>query len=129
MRIARLNLARYGRFTDLILDLRGRQQDFHLLVGPNEAGKSTLRSAILNLLFGIETRSPYNFRHAYPDMRLGASIESAEGTLDFIRVKARTRTLRAPGRLRSSPGHRAAPLPRGLEQGFLEQMSPSTTSA
>lgn len=122
MRIARLDLARYGRFTDLTLDLPGRETDFHLLVGPNEAGKSTLRSAILDLLFGIETRSPYNFRHAYPDMRLGASIENGEGAaLDFIRVKARTRTLRTPDD-EVLPDTALLPFLGSVERGFFEQM-------
>jgi uncharacterized protein YhaN len=121
MRIARLDLARYGRFTDLVLELPRREQDFHLLVGPNEAGKSTLRSAILDLLFGIETRSPYSFRHAYSDMRLGALIEHADEKLDFRRIKARNRTLRAPDDA-VLPDTALAPFLGGIERGFFEQM-------
>ena len=57
MRLARLDLLRYGRFTDRILELPGQEQDFHMVVGPNEAGKSTALSAIEDLLFGIPSRS------------------------------------------------------------------------
>ena len=61
MRFDRLDLIKYGKFTDRSISFPVAEHDFHLIVGPNEAGKSTLRSAILDLLFGIETRSPYNF--------------------------------------------------------------------
>lgn len=96
MRIARLDLLRYGKFTDQTVVLPHAPRDFHLIVGPNEAGKSTLRSAILDLLFGIETRSRYNFLHPHPEMLLGACIEHNGDSLDFQRTKARARTLRNP---------------------------------
>jgi len=95
MRLTRLDLLRYGKFTDKTVSLPKADQDFHLIVGPNEAGKSTLRSAILDLLFGIETRSPYDFLHKYSEMRLGAAIEQGDAALDFIRTKARAKTLQS----------------------------------
>lgn len=61
MRINRLDLLRYGKFTDRSIFLPQSNQDFHLIIGPNEAGKSTIRSAILDLFFGVENRSAYNF--------------------------------------------------------------------
>lgn len=93
MRINRLDLLRYGKFTDQSVSLPHADRDFHLIVGPNEAGKSTLRNAILDLLFGIETRSRYNFLHAHSEMRLGAAIEHGHMALDFVRTKARSKTL------------------------------------
>lgn len=99
MRITRLDLLRYGKFTDKSVALPGASKDFHLIVGPNEAGKSTLRNAIQDLLFGIETRSRYNFLHPHSEMRLGALIEHGTNKLDFVRTKARTKTLQAPGGL------------------------------
>jgi uncharacterized protein YhaN len=47
MRISRLDLLRYGKFTEKSVSLPKAEKDFHLIVGPNEAGKSTLRNAIL----------------------------------------------------------------------------------
>lgn len=70
MRIIRLDLLRYGKFTDKSVSLPSSAKDFHLIVGPNEAGKSTLRNAVQDLLFGIETRSRYNFLHPHSEMRL-----------------------------------------------------------
>ncbi len=96
MRIARLDLLRYGKFTDRSLTLPRANQDFHFIIGPNEAGKSTLRDAIQDLLFGIGTRSRYNFLHPHGEMRLGALLEGEGAPLDFIRVKARNNTLRTP---------------------------------
>lgn len=87
MRFERLELLRFGKFTDKRLEFPSEGLDFHIVVGPNEAGKSTLRAAILDLLFGIEPQSPYDFVHAYPDMRLGAALSAGEKRLEFHRLK------------------------------------------
>ena len=60
MRLNRLDLTRYGKFTDRSLDFGAPapgKADLHIVYGPNEAGKSTALSAFLDLLFGIEPRS------------------------------------------------------------------------
>ena len=93
MRIQQLDLLAYGKFTDRKLYFPAAPRDFHFIVGANEAGKSTTRSAILDLLYGIETRSVFDFVHAKPDLKLGASIEHAGAALAFVRTKARSRTL------------------------------------
>jgi len=61
MRIRELKLIRYGKFTDRSLSLPLKERDFHLIVGPNEAGKSTVRTAIGDWLFGIPMRTPPRF--------------------------------------------------------------------
>ena len=96
MRFHRLDLIKYGKFSDRCVDFPMAKQDFHLIVGPNEAGKSTLRSAIIDLLFGIPVRSPLSFLHPLNALRLGARISNASGTLDFQRAKATKQTLRSP---------------------------------
>jgi len=121
MRITRLDLLRYGKFTDTSVALPGAAQDFHLIVGPNEAGKSTLRSAIQDLLFGIETRSRYNFLHVYNEMRLGALIEHGDSSLDFIRTKARTKTLQTVGGT-ALPDNALTPYLGQIERTFFDQM-------
>ena len=87
MRINRLDLHRYGKFTDCSLTLPAAQCDFHMLVGANEAGKSTIRAAILDLLFGIEARSTYDFLHPRSELRLAGSITHAGDSLDFQRLR------------------------------------------
>lgn len=90
MRIRRLDLTRYGHFTDRVIDFGPRSEgvpDFHIIHGANEAGKSTIFSAWLDFLYGIDTRSTYNFLHDYKMMRVGALVETASGDHDLIRVK------------------------------------------
>jgi uncharacterized protein YhaN len=96
MRFQRLDFIKYGKFTDRSIEFPVAKQDFHLIVGPNETGKSTLRSAVLDLLFGIPTRSPMGFLHPPNELRLGASIANQAGSLEFHRVKAHKHTLRSP---------------------------------
>ena len=96
MRFNRLDLIKYGKFSDRAVEFPAAQQDFHLIIGPNEAGKSTLRSAIVDLLFGIPTRSVHSFLHPLNELRLGAYISNASDTLEFHRTKALKQTLRSP---------------------------------
>jgi len=90
MRLRRLNLTRYGKFTDGCVDFGEHapgEADLHLIYGPNEAGKSTLFAAWLDLLYGIPPRSPYNFLHEHKTMRIGAAVDLVGSVRDFIRVK------------------------------------------
>ncbi|MGB3289877.1 MAG: AAA family ATPase, partial [Burkholderiaceae bacterium] len=96
MRFSRFDLLRYGKFTDRRIDFPRAPRDFHLIVGANEAGKSTLRGAILDLLFGFPLRTALDFLHAKADMRLGAAIQGDQGELEFVRLKANKNTLRDP---------------------------------
>ncbi|MDZ7603242.1 MAG: AAA family ATPase, partial [Hoeflea sp.] len=90
MRLNRLDLTRYGKFTDHVIDFGSPTEggcDLHIVYGPNEAGKSTLFNAWLDLLYGIGAQSSYNFLHPYPTMQIGASIAVNGETRDFIRRK------------------------------------------
>ena len=99
MRLRRLDLTRYGKFTEFSLDFgeaRPQEPDFHIVYGANEAGKSTCFSAWLDLLYGIEPRSRYNFLHNYSAMQIGARIETADGSSDLVRVKRNQNSLSGP---------------------------------
>ncbi|MDR6667735.1 AAA family ATPase [Rhizobium sp. 1399] len=90
MRINRLDLTRYGKFTDAVIDFGSRpvgSPDLHVIYGPNEAGKSTTLDAILDLTFGIGNTTKYGFQHPYNTMRLGANVHVGGQDRDFVRIK------------------------------------------
>ncbi len=90
MRINRLDLTRYGKFTDAVIDFgscRVGSPDLHVIYGPNEAGKSTTFDAILDLIFGIGNTTKYGFLHPYNTMRIGANVHVAGQDRDFVRIK------------------------------------------
>ncbi|AZO75574.1 YhaN family protein [Mesorhizobium sp. M1D.F.Ca.ET.043.01.1.1] len=96
MRLRRLDLTRYGKFTDQAIDFGEKPvagPDLHIVFGLNEAGKSTALSAYLDLLFGIEERSRYNFLHEYSSMRIGGLLEFEAQTLAVSRTKSRSNSL------------------------------------
>src|SRR5580658_3678087 len=96
MRLKRLDLTRYGKFTEHCIDFGEREPghtDLHIVYGPNEAGKSTALAAFLDMLFGIEIRSRFNFVHPYNTMQIGASFEFAGGVHEFIRIKRERNSL------------------------------------
>ncbi len=98
MRLARLDLVRYGKFTGHTLDFgdgAAARPDLHVVYGPNEAGKSTAFAAYLDLLFGIRaTKEPnYAFLHPYPTMRIGARLGLAGGDRDVVRIRRAQATL------------------------------------
>lgn len=90
MRLKCLDLTRYGKFTNHRIEFGEQvegQPDLHIVYGPNEAGKSTALAGFLDLLFGIETRSRFNFIHPYPTMRVGGTLELAGGPQELVRIK------------------------------------------
>ncbi|MGV8935546.1 MAG: AAA family ATPase [Allorhizobium sp.] len=96
MRLRRLDLTRYGRFTDYSIDFgeaKAGAPDMHIIYGLNEAGKSTAFSAYLDLIYGIDVQSPYNFLHAYNAMQIGADLEFDGTGHELVRTKGRSNTL------------------------------------
>jgi uncharacterized protein YhaN len=93
MRISRLDLLKYGRFTDAVIELPIKGPDLHIVFGPNEAGKSTALSALEDFLFGIPHNSPLNFLHDYGSMRIGALLENDGNKLRARRRKGNKDTL------------------------------------
>ncbi|MDZ7579069.1 MAG: AAA family ATPase [Deltaproteobacteria bacterium] len=96
MRIDALRLIAYGPFTDVVLDLSGGREGFHLVYGLNEAGKSSALRALRHMLYGIPERSTDNFIHPFAKMRIGVTIRNRNGdAFEYIRRKGRSHTLRA----------------------------------
>jgi len=93
MRFERLDLAPYGRFADRRL-VFSPDAALHVVLGRNEAGKTTTLEAIKDFLFGVEARTPYAFEHGYDAMRIGAVVRFADGGLcEARRRKGRSNTL------------------------------------
>ncbi len=96
MRVSRLQLTAFGPFTGQTLDLPGKKSGLQIVYGPNESGKSSSLRALHALLFGIPHKSTDNFIHPYQNLRIEATLESADGkTLSVVRRKASKDSLRA----------------------------------
>lgn len=97
MRLLRLDLLKFGGFTDAYLDFSQASPDrpgLHLIHGPNEAGKSTARRALRCALFGFPRTSGFNFLHDLKDLRVGITITDHNGaTQSFVRRRGNTKTL------------------------------------
>jgi uncharacterized protein YhaN len=123
MRVNRLDLLRYGRFTNVTLPFPKANSDLHVIFGPNEAGKSTSLAAIEDLLFGIPHNSPYNFVHDYGVMRVGGVLEHDDKTLEVRRRKGNKDTLLAPDDNPLPAGDGAlVPFLGGADRTFLTRM-------
>ena len=123
MRLARLDLLRYGRFTDASIELPRAERDIHIVFGPNEAGKTTSLTAIEDMLFGIPERSPYNFLHSYDAMRVGAVLENGGDCFEFQRRKTRRDMILGPdGDPLSGDERLLAPFLGGADRVYFDRM-------
>lgn len=119
MRIDLLHLVRYGSFSDVSLSFAHHGPAFHLVYGPNEAGKSTALRAIHGLLYGIPERTGDRHRHGN-DLWLRAVLRDAGGsTLEVQRRRGRRATLRDAEN---------APMPEVRLQRFLAGVDASLFS-
>ena len=94
MRLTTLTLENYGIFQSEHIDFDPTPGRINLLIAPNGAGKSILRNAFCDLLFGIHGQTPMGFRYGYGRMRLMAEARGRGGeTLSFARRKGQGNTL------------------------------------
>ena len=92
MKINHLHLKAFGHFTDFPLKFDGNK-NFHLLFGPNEAGKSTILRSVTNYLYGFPQVTQDAFLHKYSQLRIEGELEKSTGEkLNFARRKGRTKT-------------------------------------
>jgi uncharacterized protein YhaN len=94
MRIQTLDLLAFGHF-------RGHSLDFsapgiHVVLGRNEAGKSTTLRAITGLLYGIGLKTPDAHVHKMGELRIGGTLASGHEQLRVVRRKGTTSTLLDP---------------------------------
>ena len=83
MKIRRLELIAYGRFSNEVLDFES--DALQIIYGPNEAGKSTALRALQAVLFGMTEKNDA-FIHPWDLMRLGMSVEVGN---EIVRVERR----------------------------------------
>jgi len=94
MRLLSLTLENYGIFQAQRIAFDPTPGRINLLIAPNGAGKSILRNAFCDLLFGIHGQTPMGFRYGYGRMRLMAEAVGPDGTpLVFGRRKGQGNTL------------------------------------
>lgn len=95
MRLRRLSLDRFGHFTDHAIDFgaAGDRPDFHIVYGPNEAGKTTMMEAALRLFYGFPHRDPYAFKHQRANLQVSCELEIGGETRAFTRLPKRSGAL------------------------------------
>ena len=90
MKIKSLNLAAFGPFTDLKINLESDKPGLHLIYGPNEAGKSSTLRGLKAWLFGFPERTADNFLHPNPQLLVGGSLLKDDSSeITFFRRKKR----------------------------------------
>jgi len=90
MRIAQLQLVAFGPFRGLDLDFSA--PGLHMVLGRNEAGKSTTLRAIASLLYGIDTNTQDAHLHKPSELRVGGVLTGDDGTrLRVVRRKSVTK--------------------------------------
>ena len=94
MRLARLNLLKFAMFTDAELELL--PDGVNVIIGANEAGKTTTMAAIRQWLYGIPVRSNHSYLHANADLRVGGLLRDNTGVdHEIYRIKRNSGSLRS----------------------------------
>ena len=97
MRLKSLTLQRYGNYEAERLSFSGEPGKVNILLAPNSAGKSVLRNAVVDLLFGIGNQTDMGFRFGYRGMRVSAEVTRQNGTVTaFTRGKTRGNVITGP---------------------------------
>ena len=98
MRLRRLGLELFGRFSGRTFDFGARRDadtpDFHVIYGPNEAGKTTTMEGYLRLLYGFPLREPYDFLHQRKNLRVSGLLDIDGVEIAFTRLPTRDPSLR-----------------------------------
>jgi uncharacterized protein YhaN len=93
MRFDYLNLRAVGHFTDYELKFDSLK-NFHLIYGPNEAGKSTALRSITHFLYGFPAQTSDSFLHSNSKLRIEGQLQNSKGeTFQFARRKGNKNTV------------------------------------
>ncbi|MGA2699471.1 MAG: AAA family ATPase [Isosphaeraceae bacterium] len=122
MKFVRVTFRCFGPFEEQPLDLSG-PSGFHVVFGPNEAGKSSALRGLHALLFGFPVQSGDDFRFKYTQFRIHASlVDSAGTTLECIRRKGKKATLLTADEKTEIPEASLTRFLGGLQQLQFEQL-------
>jgi uncharacterized protein YhaN len=97
MRLREFSLDLFGHFSGKTFDFgkpEAGQSDFHVIYGPNEAGKTTTMEAFLRLLYGFPHRDSYDFMHQRKNLQVSGILEVDGTPMRFSRLPVRTGSLR-----------------------------------
>ena len=98
MRLRKLDLELFGGFTGRGFDFGARREvvipDFHVIYGPNEAGKTTLMEGYMRLLYGFPHREPYDFLHQRKNLRVSGLLDIDGTETAITRLPTRDPSLR-----------------------------------
>src|SRR5580704_413532 len=90
MRLTAVTLQRYGNYDSERIFFDPTPGRVNILLAANSAGKSVLRNAVADLLFGIHNQTPMDFRFGYAGMQIVAEIAPRDGApAGFRRRKTR----------------------------------------
>ncbi len=122
MRFIELHLKAFGHFKDRDVKLdppRKSAGGLHLLVGANEAGKSTTLEAISRLMFGFPRgEEKYGFEHSKTKLKVGARIRRGDQEeLTLWRTKTGNALTLADGK---------SPAPMSMFEDMLDSLPPET---
>lgn len=120
MKIERLDLERYGIFTDRSLSFRP-DAALHVVLSPNEGGKTSALSAIGDLLFGFSARTDYDFRHEGKNLRVGGAFRHSDGRLIAARRRKGNRNTLIGDDEQALPDDTLAPLLGGLSRDAFDR--------
>lgn len=120
MRIERLAFERYGRFTDRTLSFDAAAA-LHVVLGANEAGKTSALSAIGDLLFGFGGRTDYDFLHESRALRIGGSFRHSDGRLFEARRRKGNKNTLIDANDQPLPDDLLAPLLAGVSREMFSR--------
>jgi uncharacterized protein YhaN len=122
MRLTSMTLQRYGNYAAERILFDPAPGVVNILLAPNSAGKSVLRNAFADLLFGIHPQTPMDFRFGYAGMSITADIVAPDGAAAaFTRRKTRANVVTGPNEQPLDPGflHRIL---AGRDRKLLERL-------
>ncbi|MBN8907461.1 MAG: AAA family ATPase, partial [Rhodospirillales bacterium] len=115
MRIDTLTMERYGIFADRVLSFRP-DAALHIVHGANEAGKTSVLSAVGDLLFGFGARTLYDFRHDSRQLRIGGAFRHSDGRILTARRRKGTKNTLIDGADQPLADDALAPFLGGLSR-------------